>query len=690
MSDQPQQQDRTEADRQLLVNAQQKGRLATLFAFLRLSGPGWLQSAITLGGGSLASSLYLGVVAGVALLWVQPFAMVLGIIMLSGIAYVTLSTGERPFRAINRHVNPVLGWSWALAALAANMFWCLPQYSLADGVLQQNLLPGVLGPDGSVVLYATGIFGEGSWLAANAGKLVIAVSILVVTTLITWSYDSGRWGIKLYEWILKLMVAGIVLSFIGVIWSLGSKLNWGSIAWGFIPDFRKLFEPSDSFQRVIESSGYAAEWARIIVHEQREMMISAAATAVGINMTFLFPYSLLAKRWTREFRGLSVFDLATGMFIPFVLATSCVVMAAASQFHTQPVAGFLGEVDSSGTPIVPDAKARAEYYARLRPILQTKLGKESLAETISATDPRGWLLHLVSAETLREELGETAANQLQATDKSLADAVKELSKSELAAFTKLLGAKELAVVENAANELSGVLAAMDPETRKRMRSGAIDALRAELGRIAIEQRIDALPVSDRRIAAMLIHRSAFDLAKALSPFTGDRVANVVFGLGVLGMTLSTITLLMLISGFVVCEIFNLPQGGWPHRFGCLAAATGVLGPFIWGQASFYLAVYVSVFGMMLLPIAYWSFFFLFNRPKLLGADMPRGGRRIAWNSLMVIAATVATFASIYSVWDKTKWNGIIAMGGLLGLALVVQVYRWLRPAKPADDAEPET
>jgi hypothetical protein len=46
-------------DRELLTNAKAKGPLATLTTYVRLSGPGWLQSAITLGGGSLASSLYL-------------------------------------------------------------------------------------------------------------------------------------------------------------------------------------------------------------------------------------------------------------------------------------------------------------------------------------------------------------------------------------------------------------------------------------------------------------------------------------------------------------------------------------------------------------------------------------------------------------------------------------------------------
>ena len=48
-----------EKDRELINSSRAKGPLALLGAFVRLSGPGWLQSAITLGGGSLAGSLYL-------------------------------------------------------------------------------------------------------------------------------------------------------------------------------------------------------------------------------------------------------------------------------------------------------------------------------------------------------------------------------------------------------------------------------------------------------------------------------------------------------------------------------------------------------------------------------------------------------------------------------------------------------
>ena len=127
-----------EKDRQLLTEARAKGPLATLGAYVKLSGPGWLQSAITLGGGSLAGSLYLGVLAGTSMLWLQPLAMILGIIMLSAISYVTLSTGQRPFQAINRHVNPVLGWGWAIATMMANLVWALPQFALATAAVRAD------------------------------------------------------------------------------------------------------------------------------------------------------------------------------------------------------------------------------------------------------------------------------------------------------------------------------------------------------------------------------------------------------------------------------------------------------------------------------------------------------------------------------------------------------------------------
>ena len=172
------------SEEQILLEARGKGGLALVLAYFKLSGPGWLQSALTLGGGSLSSSLYLGVLAGTSLLWLQPVAMVLGIVMLSAIGYVTTSTGASPFQAVNRQVNPVLGWGWALASLLASLVWSMPQYSLATAVVQQNLLPGVV---------------EG-W----PGKVGVVLLILGVSTAVTWSYGRDRMGVKFYEVILKI------------------------------------------------------------------------------------------------------------------------------------------------------------------------------------------------------------------------------------------------------------------------------------------------------------------------------------------------------------------------------------------------------------------------------------------------------------------------------------------------------
>lgn len=285
------------------------------------------------------------------MLWVQPLAMLLGIIMLSAIAYVTLSTGRRPFEAINTEVNPVFGWGWAIAAFIANMVWVMPQYALAVGLFQQNLLPGV--------------FGEAGPLPHHVSTLLLVTVIFVLALWVTWSYGKPGLGVKLFEFVLKLMVA-----FIGVVIRLSFEpgaLNWGEILRGFVPNPGMLTRPAEGFETLLGHlpSEFAGYWREIIVSDQRGVIVTNAATAVGINMTFIFGYSLLRRRWTREFRGFVKFDLATGMLIPFLIATSCVVVAAASQFHGVPQHGLMDgeemaevrrEIGAPGLTVPPEIR----------------------------------------------------------------------------------------------------------------------------------------------------------------------------------------------------------------------------------------------------------------------------------------------------------------------------------------------
>jgi hypothetical protein len=295
--------------------------------------------------------------------------MVAGIVMLSAISYVTLSTGERPLRAINRHVNPVLGWGWLLASMAANLVWSMPQFSLAIASLQQNLLPHVFGPPG---------------MTPFGGKLAAAGVILAFNFTFLGLYTLGGRGVKIYEIACKCMVGLIVLCFIGVVATLTAtgSVQWREYMAGFIPNLRMLSEPSKQFMPFLNEVApqFQRYWSGMIVGQQRDIMISAAATAVGINMTFMFPYSMLRKGWDRDFRGLAIFDLSTGLFFPFIIATSCVVIAAAAQFHAKPAPGFLGETDSNGQIVAPAPNLVSGYNTLLEERLELEMSAQELAQ----------------------------------------------------------------------------------------------------------------------------------------------------------------------------------------------------------------------------------------------------------------------------------------------------------------------
>ena len=79
--------------------------------------------------------------------------------------------------------------------------------------------------------------------------------------------------------------------------------------------------------------------------------------------------------------------------------------------------------------------------------------------------------------------------------------------------------------------------------------------------------------------------------------------------------------------------------------------------------------------MALLPIAYWTFFLMMNSRSLLGDAMPTGGKRVAWNTLMGLAAGVATFASLATIEKKLGALGLGLMGAFLALALAAHLNR---------------
>ena len=297
-------------------------------------------------------------------------------------------------------------------------------------------------------------------------------------------------------------------------------------------------------------------------------MISAAATAVGINMTFFMPFVLLRRKWGREHRGLAKFDLWTALLIPYIVATSCVVIAAGTRFNGKPESAY----DNEG-----------QIHANLE---------------------KGYLDLATSRAQLEWEPNEYNA---------------------------------LAPVQQ-------------------------------------EAILQALPEADRQLAAMLVKRDAFNLAESLeSLFESKAFSHYVFGIGVLGMALSTIIILMTINGHAVCEVLGKPHNGSTFLGGALIAGLGVLGPFFWQDAAFWLAVPTSILGFTLIPVAYLSFFLLMNNLQVLGRERPEGTARFIWNLFMILALVVMGTAAIYVAWNKS-WGpvpfGKIALIGF-GVLMII-------------------
>lgn len=523
----------------ILRDIQNKSWLIRVKTYFQLSGPGWLQSALSLGGGSLASSLYLGVLTGYSMLWLQPIAMLLGIIMISALGYITLATDERPFDAINQHVNPVLGWGWALAALLASVVWALPQFSLATSVIQQNLMPNLLGPE--------------SPLGNIPSMIIISAVLLAITFTITWNYDRGRTGVRIYEWILKGIVGVIMVSFIGVVIRLAfisGAIDWSELWKGFIPNPALIFRPAEGFLPLLADLSETSRkfWTDLIVNRQQDVMAAAISSAVGINMTFLFAYSMLRRRWGIEYGGLMKFDLTFGMLIPFMLVTNCVIIASTTQFHTVPQPGIINE--SRSIEWEPNTKQLGEYNSLLEQRVMYEYGDDNISE------------------------------------------------------------ERLPIL------------------------------------------VDELSSEDQHMAATLVTRDAFDLAFSLEPLLGVMFGHIIFGIGVIGMAISSITLMMIISGMVVCEIFGQPYSKGLFRVGAVIPGIGVLGSFFWDQALFWLAIPTSVITLMLLPIAYITFMLMMNNKALMGKHMPTGRNRTIWNMLMILAVTLITTASVYMLWTR--------------------------------------
>jgi hypothetical protein len=145
--------------------------------------------------------------------------------------------------------------------------------------------------------------------------------------------------VRIYEWFLRGCI-GLVVVMFGIVvvakWNTVlqdiGEIAKGFIGWYGIPNLW-LEDGSLNATTVTQVLG----------------MLGAS---VGINMTFLYPYSLLKKGWGLAHRKLARWDLGMTMFLPFVLVTSLVIIA-------MKVGGVYDGADAVNSTISPLGASKA-------------------------------------------------------------------------------------------------------------------------------------------------------------------------------------------------------------------------------------------------------------------------------------------------------------------------------------------
>ncbi|MDO5309492.1 MAG: divalent metal cation transporter [Planctomycetia bacterium] len=316
--------------------------------YIKRTGPGLLQSAMTLGAGSATASVLAGASFGYKLLWVQPLAMFFGVLMLGALSNVVLTKGERPYSSFGKEIWKPLVWLWAIGTILSSVIWHFPQYALLAGagrdlaslsgmsIVNEGATPGwiqslsdLLTPLGFSV--NTSITTLGYLVSFGVGAFILCMNIIVV-----FNYGKGGTGIKIYERFLRTMIALVIVFFLIVCVGNINKVNWLEILRGFTGYYGFPKNPETG---MVDSATYL-------------QVLGMLGAAVGINMTFLYPYSLLAKGWGAEHKMLARWDLGMTMFLPFCIVTSLIIISMT-------VTGVYDGVDGVRTGLAPLAAAEA-------------------------------------------------------------------------------------------------------------------------------------------------------------------------------------------------------------------------------------------------------------------------------------------------------------------------------------------
>ena len=258
-----------EADRLTALGAAPLHR--KLGGYARLAGPGFMGAALTLGAGTLTSSMLSGATFGYRTLWLIWLSAGLGLFMMAAMARFTCRGGFRVIPTQNRRHSWVIGslMTGLVGTAAVAVIFNFGQVALGTHLIES------LAPFAGFAFPA-----EYNWLVYCG-----------VTSALILSYGRrGGRGTRLVEAVMKSGIAVMILAFGAVLLLVG--VDWGAAARGF-------------FIPWLPGGG-----------EGLDLFIASSAAAVGVMDWVFFHYAGLGRGWGRNHESLARFDLIAGTLPP--------------------------------------------------------------------------------------------------------------------------------------------------------------------------------------------------------------------------------------------------------------------------------------------------------------------------------------------------------------------------------------
>lgn len=516
----------------LLEQANAKGGVSKFVAYTKISGPGiWLALA-ALSAGSLVGSIGLGQRLGSDGLWVQAWAMLLGMFALWAISHIALNTQQSLFSLLKKEWNPSLGWWLAGSAMITNFAWCMPQFRFGAEVTGSVLLP---------------------FLDSKGGKVSVAFFMLVLSIFLSFWYEKSGFQSKLFQWVLRLILwtLSTCLIICVIICFPRYNLSMGEILGGFLPDLNHLTEVSTTYDNLLGKTGsFRAFWEDKLLSQQKELTLVTFSSTLGVNLLFALPLLLLGRGWRRRHNAFAKFNLFWGLWIPFLFCSSCLTLL--STFSHQKL------IDHQVTTHQEPSELTVE----------------------EAKEP----IHGLLAERVIHEIGLDAFNSL-------------------------------------------------PPFQQ-------------------EEKIKSLPSQDK-VLARLVHQTDTTTWINLLSQDDNVIIKYLLGISVLLISFSTILILMVLNGHLVCEVLGKPHKGAPFQSGSLLLALSSVGPFVWSDQNAWVADPSYFLSLAILPYALLSVLLMLNSKDLLGRECPKGLSGIMLNLGALFAFILLGVCSFYLVWTHT-------------------------------------